>query len=213
MSRLIELSMALLILTNLLLLGSSRLTSCIRLVAMQGVILSFLPVLTQWHELGAATVGMSLTTLAIKGVVFPLLLGRAIREARVQREVEPFVGYTLSIIAGILCLAISVWLGGRLELVGERSPMVVPVALAMILTGLFFVVSRRKALSQVLGYLTLENGIYAFGLVLLRETPFLVELGMLLDVFVAVFVMGIAIFRINREFNHINADELDSLKG
>ena len=213
MSTLIDVIMVLLVLTNLLVLGSSRLTACIRLVAIQGVALSVLPILTQWHELGIATVGLSAATLAIKGVVFPLLLLRAIREAKVQREVEPFVGYTLSIVAGLLSLVIAAWLGKRLSLVALSSPLVVPVALSMVLIGLFFVISRKKALSQVLGYLILENGTYAFGLVLLHETPLIVELGILLDAFVAVLVMGIAIFRINREFDHIDADQLDSLKG
>ena len=134
-------------------------------------------------------------------------------ELIVRREVEPFVGYTLSIVAGLLSLVIAAWLGKRLSLVALSSPLVVPVALSMVLIGLFFVISRKKALSQVLGYLILENGTYAFGLVLLHETPLIVELGILLDAFVAVLVMGIAIFRINREFDHIDADQLDSLKG
>jgi hydrogenase-4 component E len=213
MSSLIDATMIMLVLTNLAALGSSRLTALIRLVAIQGVVLSFLPVLTQWHELGFATMGLSLATLAVKGVVFPALLNRAIREARVQREVEPYVGYSLSIIAGLASLGVAAWLGSRLNLGAASSPLVVPVALSMISIGLFFVITRRKALSQVVGYLILENGTYAFGLVLLHETPLLVELGMLLDIFVAVFVMGIVIFRINREFDHMNADELDSLKG
>jgi hydrogenase-4 component E len=87
----------------------------------------------------------------------------------------------------------------------------VPLALSTILIGLFVVISRIKALSQVLGFLILENGIYAFGAALLLEQPLVVELGVLLDVFVAVFVMGIAIFHISREFDHIDTDALDQL--
>lgn len=90
--------------------------------------------------------------------------------------------------------------------------LLIPVAFFTILVGLFGIVTRRKAVSQVLGYLVLENGIFAFGAVALRKAQLLVEMGILLDVFVAVFVMGIAIFRINREFDHIDADRLASLK-
>jgi len=90
---------------------------------------------------------------------------------------------------------------------------VVPVALFMIFVGLFVIISRRKAISQILGYIILENGTYAFGMAVLRETPMLVELGILLDAFVAVFVMGVAIYHINREFEHMDADLLDTLKG
>jgi hydrogenase-4 component E len=88
----------------------------------------------------------------------------------------------------------------------------VPVALFTMVVGLFLIVSRRQALMQVLGYLAMENGIYTFGVGLVQDTPMLVELGVLLDVFVAVFVMGIAIFHISREFDHIDTERLRTLK-
>jgi len=81
------------------------------------------------------------------------------------------------------------------------------------MVGLFVIVTRRTAAKQVLGYLSMENGIYAFGMAFVREEPFLVGVGILLDAFMAVFVMGIAIFHINREFDHIEVDQLDTLKG
>jgi hydrogenase-4 component E len=70
--------------------------------------------------------------------------------------------------------------------------------------------SRSKAITQVLGYLTLENGVYAFGATVAFGMPILVELGILLDVFVGVFVMGIAIFHISRQFDHIDTDQFVS---
>jgi len=81
-----------------------------------------------------------------------------------------------------------------------------------IFVGLLLIVSRRKAVTQVLGYLALENGIFVFGVGLARQATLLVEMGILLDVFVAVFVMGIAIFHISREFDHIDTDQLSLLK-
>jgi hydrogenase-4 component E len=80
-------------------------------------------------------------------------------------------------------------------------------------TGLFLIIARRKALTQCIGYIVFENGIYAFGVAAAGEIPMLVELGLLLDAFVAVFVMGIAIYHIKQEFDHIDATELSSLKG
>jgi hydrogenase-4 component E len=88
----------------------------------------------------------------------------------------------------------------------------VPVALFSIFVGLFLIVARRKAITQVLGYLVLENGIYAFGLGAVHDASMLVELGILLDLVVAVFVMGIAIFHIARDFDHIDTDRLMRLK-
>jgi len=92
------------------------------------------------------------------------------------------------------------------------SALLVPVALSSILIGLFLIVSRKKAVNQVLGFLVLENGIFTFGVGLVRELSLLVELGVLLDVFVAVFVMGIMIFHISREFDHLDTDQLSTLK-
>jgi hydrogenase-4 component E len=74
------------------------------------------------------------------------------------------------------------------------------------------VVTRRKAITQVIGYLAMENGIYAFGLATAVRAPLLVELGVLLDIFAAVFVMGIAILHIRREFDHIDTDRLTMLR-
>ena len=80
------------------------------------------------------------------------------------------------------------------------------------LTGLFLIVARRQALMQVVGYLALENGIFAFGAVVMKEAPLLVEMGILLDIFVAVFVMGIMVFHISREFDHTDTERLSELK-
>jgi hydrogenase-4 component E len=72
---------------------------------------------------------------------------------------------------------------------------------------------RKKAITQVIGYLVIENGIFLFGSATVSEIPFLIEAGLLLEVFVAIFVMGIAIHQINREFNDIDTDKLNVLKG
>jgi hydrogenase-4 component E len=206
--------MVLLILTNLVVLGTSRLKSCIRIIALQGVVLSTLPLMAGGGALSVRLVLLALITMGLKGIVFPRLLLSAMRRAEVRREVEPYVGYIQSILIGLLSLGVSIWLGSRLPLPGAAATtLAVPVALFMIFVGLFIIVSRRKALSQILGYIILENGTYAFGMSILEEVPVLVELGVLLDAFVAVFVMGVAVYHISREFEHMDADLLDTLKG
>jgi hydrogenase-4 component E len=94
----------------------------------------------------------------------------------------------------------------------DGTKFLVPVALFTTMVGLLVIVGRKKAVMQALGYLVMENGIYAFGLAFAVEEPLLVEMGVLLDVFVAVFVMGIAIHHISREFDHIDTDRLSALK-
>ncbi len=200
------------VLTSFLLLGSSRLGTCIRVVALQGVLLGLLTLVAS-PDVSLRAPILALASTGLKGVAFPWLLSRALRDAEVRREVEPFVGYNLSLLIGTAALAASLWLSARLPRPNpEVSSLVVPVALFTTLSGLFLIVSRRKALTQVLGYLVLENGIYAFGVGLVEGAPMLVELGVLLDLFVAVFVMGIAVFHINREFDHIDTNQLIALK-
>ena len=200
-------------LTSLLLLGSSRLVGCIRIVALQGILLGLLTLLAHRHELSLRPLLLAAAIIGLKGVVFPWLLARVLRDASVRREVEPFVSYTVSLLIGTLALALSLWLSQRLPLpTPPIASLLVPVALFTTLAGLFVIVSRRTALTQVLGYLILENGIYAFGVGLVQGTPMVVELGVLLDVFVAVFVMGIALFHINREFDHVDANRLAALR-
>jgi hydrogenase-4 component E len=208
-----DIILILLVLTHLRLLGASRLGASIRTVAVQGILLGALALLAHHDHLTAAVLVVALGGMAVKGVVFPWLLFQALREAEVEREVEPFVGPILSLLAGVAGLGTALWLARRLPLPEPpHSSLLVAVALFSILVGLFLIITRKKAISQVLGFLVMENGIYAFGVGLVLESPLLVELGVLLDVFVAVLVMGIIIFHISREFDHIDTHELTSLR-
>jgi hydrogenase-4 component E len=208
-----NLILVLVVLTNLKLLGSSRLGASIRVVAAQGVALGLLPVLAHWQDFSVHFALLAIGTIAIKGIVFPWLLFRAIREAEIAREVEPYIGYAASLVTGAVALGASFWMCTCLPIPENiASPWLVPVSFFSIFAGLFLIVSRKRAVSQVLGFLVMENGIYTFGVGVVIRTSFLVEIGVLLDVFVAVFVMGITIFHINREFDHINTDRLSTLK-
>ena len=209
----IDTVLVIVVLLNFWLLGSSRLAACIRCVAAQGILLGVFTVLAHAEgSLGRSSM-LALASIAVKGIAFPLLLARTLREADVRREIEPYVGYSLSILVGLAALVLSLWFSTRLPLPHPTpSSLIVPVALFTSFVGLLVIISRKKALTQVLGYLVLENGIYTFGVGLVQQTPLLVELGVLLDVFVAVFVMGIAMFHINRQFDHIDTDRLVLLK-
>ena len=195
----------------MVLLGSGRLIACIRIVATQGVALGVLPLLINSFE--PHLIIFAVLSVILKGIVFPMMLWRTLRQLNVWREEAPYVGYGLSLLMGPFALAFSAWIGTRLPLpYAVHSTMLIPVALFTLIVGLFLIISRKKALTQVLGYLVLENGIYAFGMAIACQQPMLIELGVLLDVFVGVFVMGIAIFHISRQFDHINTDQLSSLR-
>jgi hydrogenase-4 component E len=205
--------LVLLVLTSLWLLGSSRLQACIQAVAFQGLLLGLIPILSKWPDITWHLAAVALASMIIKAVVLPFLLRRAIREANVRNEVDPLVGFTTSLLLGIGIWGLAMHISSRLPLMMPNiSPLLVPVAIFTVMTGLLLLVSRNTALMQVIGYLALENGIYAFGWAFAVEDPLLVEMGVLLDVFVAVFVMGITIYHLSREFDSIETDELASLK-
>lgn len=209
----LDLVLVLLILTNLRLLGSSRLHACIQTVAVQAVLLGILPLLAQSGGLTVRVLAIALGSTTVKAVVLPWLLRRAVREVNVRREVEPLVGFATSLVAGVALLGLAIYVAGRLPLwATDASEFLTPVALFTMMVGLFLIVSRVKAVMQVIGYLAMENGIYAFGMAFAVHEPLLIEAGILLDVFVAVFVMGIMIHHINREFDHIDTDRLSALK-
>jgi hydrogenase-4 component E len=205
--------LVLLILTNLHLLGSSRISACIHSVAVQAMLLGIIALLAQRDDMGLRLLLLAVTSMVIKAGILPWLLRRAVREVGVLTEVEPIVGFTTSLLLGLGLLGAALHVAGRLPLPGnDGTSFLMAVALFTMMVGLLLIVSRRKAIMQTLGYLVMENGIYAFGLAFAVEEPLLVEVGVLLDVFVAVFVMGIAIHHISREFDHIDTDRLSALK-
>ena len=201
---------------DLYMVATGRLHSLVQSSALQGAALAVLP-LALWGGASPSNMGhallMSSGTFAIKVIVIPALLRRAIREANVRREVDPFVSLhgSLLIAAGLVC--ISFWLATYLRLpTPAPTTLLVPAAFSTLLLGFLVLVTRRNAITQVVGYLMLENGVFLFGQTLARDLPFAVELGILLDLLVGVFVMGIAIHHISREFDHIDTERLDTLR-
>lgn len=197
---------------NLLALGSSRLPSVIRAVALQGMALGLLPlILAPKFEWLVALV--AIVTLIVKGFVIPMLLRRAMRAASIEREIEPFIGFVPSLLLGAAGTIAAVAAARALPLLPEHAgTLLVPGALASIFTGFVLLVGRVKAISQVCGYLILENGIYLFGMLLIHSTPLLVESGILLDLTVGVFVIGIIVDRIQRAFDSLDTRKLTVLR-
>lgn len=201
----------LVILLNFFTLGSSRLRACIRAVALQGALLALLPVIIH----GPKGHAMLLTTgaFALKGIFIPWLLLRAIREVRIRREVEPLIGYVPTLILGAMLTSGAFIFADFLPLVVQHhAGLFIPTSLATLFSGFLLLMTRRKAITQVVGYLVLENGIFIFGVLLSEAMPLMVEAGVLLDLLVAVFVMGIVMHQINREFSTLNTERLSALK-
>ena len=211
--------LVLVLLLNLYLLGTSRIRALVQGAALQGVILGTIPLLL--HGLAGLAHGraavlpaaVAVAAIVLKGAAIPRMLLKALRDAQIKREVEPLIGLVPTMLLGALGTAASIAFASRLPLVGGHAALlVVPAAFSTVFTGFLLLTTRAKAITQVIGYLILENGIYLFGMLLLEAMPFLVELGVLLDLFVGVFVVSIIIHHINREFASLDTRRLAALK-
>ena len=212
MQALDEFLVIVMILLNLRLMGVSRLGACVQTVAIQALVIGALALLSQTAP-SFWTVALVVAATAIKAGVLPALVRRAMRETGVVREIDPLVGYTLSVLIGTGLFVLSLLAARSLQVPFiATAQWLVSGTLFTMLTGLFLIVARRKAITQVLGFITMENGIYLFGIAFAVHEPWLVQAGVLLDVFAAVFIMGIMICHINREFDHIDTDRLSNLK-
>ncbi len=212
MYQLIDPILVAVLLLNFAALGASQLRTVIHAVALQGVLLGVLVVVAH-NEFTIWAVLMACAAIALKGIFIPRLLFHAIREVSIRREVEPIVGFIASLLLGGLGTALAVLFSNTLPIAQEHvGSLIVPAALSTTLAGFLILTTRVKAITQVVGYLMLENGIFIFGMLLVEAMPFLVEIGVLLDLFVAIFVMGIIINRISREFSTVSTRNLSSLK-
>ena len=214
MTTLTELLLVVILVTNIAISGNSRLRTCIDIVSIQGFALGLLPAVIGLET--GMTVGLvviAVAGIALRGIVFPLLLRKSIGYSGADRELKPLVGYFLSTLIALALIVLSLWLSRRLDFLDPDLLLFSTVALAAIFSGTFLIVGRRLAVMQIIGYILIENGIYCLGLAFVKEIPLIVELGVLFDAIVAVFVMSVATNRIHEEFEHLDVAKLDSLKG
>jgi hydrogenase-4 component E len=197
---------------NFVALGVSRIRGVINAVAFQGILLGVFPLFVH-PEIGLRGFLLVSGTIVLKGLVIPRFLAHAMREANIQHEVNPIVNYMTSLLLAAVGTGLAMVFSYTLPLAeAHANLLIVPASLSTAWTGFLMLTTRKKAIMQVLGYLLLENGIFLFGLLLLEAMPLLVELGVLLDLFTGVFVMGIIIHHINREFDSMSTDHLTELK-
>lgn len=212
MTNILNTLLVVVLMLNLFALGTSRIIAVIRTVAIQGALLAFLPLLLHGHPT-VGTALLALLTLALKGMIIPAMMTRALRDVHIKREVEPLIGLQPSVILGALATVFALLFTDDLPLTAHHAgALLVPTAIATVLTGFIILTTRFKALSQVMGYLMLENGIYIFGMLLVEAMPLMVELGVLLDLFVGIFITCIIVNKIHQAFASMDTRQLVALK-
>jgi hydrogenase-4 component E len=153
-------------------------------------------------------------TIGLKGIFIPWFLVRVVDRVGIHREIEPFLNVPASLLT---CLALTV-VGYRVSAgfpVGTQlvAHHVIGVSLSMLLIGLFLMVTRKKAITQILALLTVENAIFLIALGITSGMPLVVELGFSFDIILAVLVLGIMVFRIVDRFESMDVSRLSKLKG
>jgi hydrogenase-4 component E len=193
-----------------------RLEQAIWLLAGQGVLLGVAALAAAMAEDSWRPWAAFVVALAVKAITVPLMLNHVLQRIALRHEVETVVPFKLGfpIALGLVLVAYyALEPFTKTAIGGFDAPNALPAALALLLLGLFTMVTRKKALTQVIGLVTMENGLYLAAIAATRGLPFAVEFGVALDVLTAVALMGLVMHEINRLFGSINTDQLRSLRG
>lgn len=198
--------------SGIAMLGSRRIDRAIRLVTLQALLVSILVAVVgfsihDWHLYLVA-----LVSFAVKGLAVPGILLQVLRRINCKLEVEMFVGRTTSLVLACGLVLVSYYVTEPFNQLGVSSGMLA-TSLALLLIGLFMMITRKTALMQVLGFLLLENGVFLMAVSTTLGMPLVVELGIFFDVLVGVSIMALLSHRINAEFASIETTKLNSLKG
>jgi hydrogenase-4 component E len=203
------------LLAAVLIVWRHELRATVRLLAWQGLALAAIPLTEGVYKDDAALITVGVVVLLLRAVALPLLLAQAVgTEDHERRESMPLVNTTTSLMitAGLTVLAYAVT---RPIIALDPSPATraVPAAFAVILIAVFFMVSRRRALSQAVGFMMLDNGIAATAFLITAGVPLIVELGASLDVLFAVLVLGLLTGHMRRTFGDTDLAQLNELRG
>ncbi len=213
-SRLITLCAAGMLVLQLLLVVQRMLVTNVRLFAVQSFLLATIAGVVAFFHNATHVYIVAVLTIIGKVVFLPWLLDRQVRRIRIIQEIEPLLNAPTSM---LLCggLTLLGYIVARpftsLERLGNNT---LAIALTLVLTGFFLMFNRRKAISQVLALLTVENGVMLAAVALTTYgMPLVVELGIFFDVMVAVMVLGILVYRIRETFASMDTSKLSQLRG
>ena len=200
--------------TAYLMVGQKSLFTTIRLYAAQSLLLATVAVVMAISDARPHLFVMAIMTTVLKGFLIPLFLMRVVDRIGIHREIEPFLNVPTSLLA---CLGLTV-VGYRVSTGFPEGTVgvthhVLGVGLSTLMIGLFLMVTRKKAITQILALLTVENAIFLVALGITSGMPLVVELGIFFDVILAVLVLGVLVRRIVDRFESMDVSRLSKLKG
>ncbi len=204
--------LALVLLSILFSYGYSQLFRLIIVVGFQGIVVSIVPFFIG-HDMTAGGIVFTIATLLIRGIIIPMSIYIAMKKRAIQSKVAPIIGYQASILCGLGVIVAATYISRQLNIPSiSNYTLLFPTAIALPVTGMFLLMTRRNAIAMVLGYIIMENGIYLIGTTISVRALHIVEFGILLDVLAGVMIMATILQTIERTFDDVDTENLRTLK-
>ncbi|MFA5971474.1 MAG: NADH-quinone oxidoreductase subunit K [Lentimicrobiaceae bacterium] len=190
---------------------ANRMMTYIKVLALQGVLLFFV-VFIQLNEINTLNlVLILLETIVFKSLAVPLFLSYVLKRNNITREAEPFLPNFVSLVITTFIVVITILISNTIK-DDKLDKIFFVVALSTLFFGLYLIATRRKIITHVMGYMVIENGVFVLSLAIGNEMPMLVNLGIMLDIFASVLILGIFLNKIGDVFKDIDVDQLSNLK-
>ncbi len=190
---------------------ANRLMTYIKVLALQGVLLFFV-VFIQLIEMNPVNLAfILLETIVFKSLAVPFFLSYLLKRNNITREAEPFLPNFVSLVITTAIVVVNILIANAIE-DSHLDKIFFVVALSTLFFGLYIIATRRKIITHVMGYMVIENGVFVLSLAIGNEMPLLVNLGIMLDIFASVLILGIFMNKIGDVFKDVDVDQLSNLK-
>lgn len=214
LSSLIHFFGMMLLITSFGMIASPQVASSIRFYAMHSFLLALITALMAYTNHVEHLLIPAFLTLVLKTMAIPQALFRIIRRLGIRKEVESYVNIPFSLLLAVLLVFVSFYVTGDGKIFKPvSSGEFMPLAVSTVFFGMLVMTTRKKAITQVLGLLLMENGLFLMAVTMTFGMPLLVEIGIFFDILVGVIIMGIFVFKIREAFEGIDVDEMTVLKG
>lgn len=190
---------------------ANRLITYLRILVLQGLILFGTTYLTLTELNTLNLLLIMLETLVFKAIVVPWFINHIIKKNKITRETEPYLPNFLSLIIVTLIIVGAIILASFIQDTNLDKTFFI-VAISTIFTGLYLIISRKKIITHVIGYIVIENGVFVLSLAVGNEIPMLVNLGIMLDIFASVLILGIFFNKIGDVIKDPDVNILSNLK-
>jgi hydrogenase-4 component E len=206
-------SAALLFITVLIMAASKRISTCIVLFGLQSAVMTAEILAIAYVSRSLEALAVAALVLGVKVVAIPYALFRVVKDIKATREVESSTTASQSVFIAVGLILLSFLAVQPYARALHVDEDMLAAAIALVLTGAFLMVSRKKALMQIMGLLVLENGIFLAALTTTFGMPLVIEIGVAFDLLMGVLLMGVFVFRIRDTFDHLDVSKLRRLRG